>query len=222
VGGGPRLRHAPSAGPLVSLALSLRGITREDPRAWAAFEALLRVLDGGMSGRVYQRLCVRDGLAYSVDAEVIDHGDATLLQFTSDVAPPRLAQVVGDTLDVLAALARRPVSADELGRVREGYRLALLDQLDDGAAMAEWFGAALLYRQPERPSVRLQRMRQVTASDVRLAARQVARPDRLALAVVGPLGRTHLSALRKAVRQRLQGTARPGGRAVPPLRTRSR
>ena len=68
--------------------------------------------------------------------------DATLLQFTSEVAPANLGRVVGDTLDVLSALARRPVSAGELARVREGYRFSLLAQLDDAAAMAEWFGAA--------------------------------------------------------------------------------
>ena len=142
VAGGPRACHAPASGSLVSLALTLRGITRRDPADYAAFEALLRVLDGGMSGRVYQALCVRDGLAYSVDAEIVDHVDATLLQFTSEVAPANLGRVVGDTLGVLSALARRPVSAGELARVREGYRFSLLAQLDDAAAMAEWFGAA--------------------------------------------------------------------------------
>jgi predicted Zn-dependent peptidase len=91
VAGGPRACHAPASGSLVSVALTLRGITRSDPADYAAFEALLRVLDGGMSGRVYQALCVRDGLAYSVDAEIVDHVDATLLQFTSEVAPANLA-----------------------------------------------------------------------------------------------------------------------------------
>jgi predicted Zn-dependent peptidase len=196
VSGGPRSRHAPSAGSHVSLALTLRGITRSDPAAHAAFEALLRVLDGGMSGRVYQRLCVRDGLAYSVDAEIVDHVDATLLQFTSEVAPANLVRVVGDTLGVLSALARRPVSAGELARVREGYRFSLLAQLDDAAAMAEWFGAAALFQQPLLPSARLALMSRVTARDVMLVARQVARPEGLALAVVGPVSRERLRALR--------------------------
>ena len=121
-----------------------------------------------MSGRVYERLCVRDGLAYSVDAEIVDHVDATLLQFTSEVAPANLGRVVGDTLGVLSALARRPVSAGELARVREGYRFSLLAQLDDATAMAEWFGAALLFREPLLPSARLALMSRVSARDVML------------------------------------------------------
>ncbi|MFN8091750.1 MAG: insulinase family protein [Vicinamibacteria bacterium] len=146
-------RRAPA--PRCRSPLTLRGPTRADPRAWAAFEALLYVLDGGMAGRVYQRLCVRDGLAYTVDAEIADHGDASLLQFTAEVAPANVTRVVEDTLDVLAGLARRPVAAAELARVRETYRLSVLGQLDDTGAMAEWYGAARLFREP--PPVRAAR-----------------------------------------------------------------
>jgi len=203
VSGGPRLRHAPSSGSLVSLALTLRGIPRCDPRAWAAFEVLLRVLDGGgMSGRVYERLCIRDGLAYSVDAEILDHLGATLLQFTSEVAPANLTRVVADTLDVLSALARRPVPEPELFRVREGYRSSLLAQLDDAAAMAEWFGTAALFHQPASPSARLALVSRVSPRDVMLAARQVAQPAGLALAVVGPVSRARFGALRQATLRR--------------------
>jgi predicted Zn-dependent peptidase len=197
VSGGPRVRPAPGSGSLVSLTLTLRGITREDPVAYAAFEALLRVLDGGMSGRVYERLCIRDGLAYSVDAEIADHVDATLLQFSSEVAPANLGRVVGDTLGVLSELARRPVSKGELARVREGYRLSLLAQLDDAVAMAEWFGAAALFREPVLPSARLALMSRVSPRDVMLAARQVAQPAGLALAVVGPVSRALVRALQR-------------------------
>jgi predicted Zn-dependent peptidase len=197
VAGGPRACHAPASGSLVSVALALRGVTQADPAAYAAFEALRHVLDGGMSGRVYQALCVRDGLAYSVDAEIVDHEDATLLQFTSEVAPANVGRVVGDTLGVLSALGRRPVSAGELARAREGYRFSLLAQLDDPAAMAEWFGAAALFREPLPPSARLALMSRVSARDVMLAARRVARPAGLALAVVGPLSKARFRALRR-------------------------
>jgi predicted Zn-dependent peptidase len=199
ISGGPRLRHSPTGGPSVALALTLRGITRADPRAFAAFEALLHVLDGGMAGRVYQRLCVRDGLAYSVDAEIVDHGDATLLQFTSEVAPANLERVVEGTLRVLGGLARRPVPQAELARVRAGHRLSILRQLDEPLALAEWFGAARLFREPQLPSTRLAAMSRVSARDVMLAARQVARPEGLALAVVGPVSRARLRALRGVV-----------------------
>ncbi len=197
VAGGPRVCHAPASSSLVSVALTLRGITRSDPADYAAFEALLRVLDGGMSGRVYQALCVRDGLAYSVDAEIVDHVDATLLQFTSEVAPANLGRVVGDTLGVLSALACGPVFAAELARVREGYRLSLLAQLDDAAAMADWFGAAALLQEPLLPSARLALMSRVSARDVMLAARRVTQPAGLALAVVGPVSRARFRALRR-------------------------
>lgn len=192
---GPRTCHVPVAGPLASVALTLRGITRRDPAEFAAFEALLRVLDGGMSGRVYQALCVRDGLAYTVDAEIVDHGDATLLQFTAEVAPAKLGRLVGDTLGVLSELARRPVPEAELARVRAGYRFSMLAQLDDAAAMAEWFGAAALVREPLLPSACLALMARVSARDVMLAARRVAQPAGLALAVVGPSSRARFRTL---------------------------
>jgi len=198
--GGPRVCPAASSGSSVALALTLRGITRAEPQAYAAFEVLLRLLDGGgMSGRVYERLCIRDGLAYTVDAEILDHGDVTLLQFTSEVATANLVRVVADTLDVLTALARRPVPDPELLRVREGYRSSLLAQLDDTAAMAEWFGSAALFRAPSSRSARLALVSRVSPRDVMHVARRVADAAGLALAVVGPVSRPRLRALRRAV-----------------------
>lgn len=196
-GGGPRLVHVDQPGHC-RLALVLTGVPETDP-GHVAFQALHRVLDDGMSTRLYHGLCVRSGLAYSVEAEVVSHTDAAVLQLTAEVDPGNVVALVREALRLLARLRERAVDEAELARVRARYRYGLLAQLDVPRALTEWFGAAALFREPAQPSAQLARMARVTAGEVREAARRVGRPDGLTVATVGALGRRERGALRAVV-----------------------
>ena len=85
--------------------------------------------------------------------------------------------------------------------------------------MAEWFGAAALFREPLLPSARLALMSRVSAHDVMLAARRVAQPAGLALAVVGRVSRVVFRALcRDQLRRRGHRSRRIARRARDPDR----
>ena len=97
-----------------------------------------------MAGRVYQRLCVRDGLAYSVDAEIVDLADAPhalrgRIGFLPE-PPPLYPDLTVDEFLRFAARLRgldRAAARTAAARVRERCGLAqvgrrLVGQLSKG------------------------------------------------------------------------------------------
>ena len=196
---GPRYKHVPDSGSQTSLAVLLRGIPELDP-AYMSFVALLRSLDDGMSTRLHYQLCDQKGLAYSIAAGIEPLADAALLEVTGATANAKVPQLVGELLALLASLRDRPVPAEDLAKARTRYRYELLASLDDGAAMAGWFGGTALYYPPPLPSERLAQIARVTADDIAAAARRVIRPDGLVVAVVGSLSKARQGELREVVR----------------------
>ena len=90
-----------------------------------------------------------------------------------------------------------PVTDGELTRIKRRYRNDLFASLDDGHAMASWFGGTALYYSPAALGERLAHMDAITAEDIMEVARRVIRPDRLVIAVVGPLSRARQGEVRE-------------------------
>jgi predicted Zn-dependent peptidase len=86
-----------------------------------------------------------------------------------------------------------------LTRIKRRYRLDLLGGLDDGYAVANWYGGPALYYPPPNFEKRAAQMESLTADDIRAAAAQIFRPDRLAVAVVGSLSRARRDQVREIV-----------------------
>jgi predicted Zn-dependent peptidase len=91
------------------------------------------------------------------------------------------------------------VTPEELAKARTRYRYEMLASLDDGSAMAGWFGGTALYYSPPALSERLAQMERIAVDDVVRVAEQVLAPSHLALAAVGSLSRARLGELRQTV-----------------------
>jgi predicted Zn-dependent peptidase len=194
----PRLRHVRDSGSQTSFAVLLRGIPELD-RRYLAFVALVRLLDDGMSTRLHYQLCDQKGLAYSINAGIEPLADVALLDIAGATANAKVPDLVRELLGLLDGLRDGDIRADELAKIRTRYRYETLASVDDASAMAGWFGGTALYYPPPSLSQRLAQMESVTADDVRAAAAEVLRPDRLALAAVGALSKARLGELRDVV-----------------------
>ncbi len=195
---GPVLRHVPDSGSQTSLAVLLRGVGELDPR-YAAFVAMLRVLDDGMSTRLHYQLCDQRGLAYSISAGIEPLADVALLDIVGATANAKVPELVGALLDILGGLRAGDVTEAELDKARARYRYETLAAMDDAAAMTGWFGGTALYYPPPPLTTRLAQMEAVTVADVQGAAAHVLRPDNLVLAAVGALSKARLGELRGIV-----------------------
>jgi predicted Zn-dependent peptidase len=194
----PLLRHVRDSGSQTSLSILLRGIPELDPR-YLAFVALVRLLDDGMSTRLHYQLCDQKGLAYSINAGIEPLADVAVLDIAGATANGKVPELVRELLRLLDGLRNGEIADRELAKVRTRYRYETLASVDDASAMAGWFGGTALYYQPPGLSQRLTQMEAVTIADVRGAAAEVLRPERLCLAAVGALTRARLAELRDVV-----------------------
>jgi predicted Zn-dependent peptidase len=195
---GPVLRHVPDSGSQTNLAVLLRGVGELDPR-YAAFVAMLRVLDDGMSTRLHYQLCDQRGLAYSISAGIEPLADVALLDIVGATANAKVPELVRALLEILGGLRAGDIAEAELDKARARYRYETLAAIDDAAAMTGWFGGTALYYPPPPLTTRLAQMEAVTVDAVRAVAADVLRPDNLVLAAVGALSKARLGELRSVV-----------------------
>ncbi len=158
------------------------------------------VLDGvyGATGssRLFQQVRENRGLAYSIWSEPILFPDAGALSVYAGTAPENVAELIEVTLAEAAKLADGKFRSDEVRVAREQFKgaTALEMEMTDVRASRNArsllvHGRLILYEEFA------QRLDAVTDEDVRDVAREVLRPDRLALAAIGPIEESDLQGI---------------------------
>ena len=170
-----------------TIVLGHAGAVRRDSPDYPALVVMNEVLGGGFSSRLVQTVRTELGLAYGVggqyDADYLVPGTFAVATATRSDATLRTVQAV---LDVVASLAARPPSDDELRQAKESYLNGFVFNYD---SRAEVLGRQLTYEAVGYPADFLEGLRRdveaVTASDVSRVARDYLRPDRALVVVVG-------------------------------------
>lgn len=164
-----------------------RGLTAVDDRRFA-LTVLTAVLGGGMSSRLFQEIREKRGLAYSVYSFASGHADTGVFGLYAGCTPAKVDQVVELLSGELDRLAADGITAAELdrgiGQLSGGLVLGLEDT---GSRMGRLGKAELVHGELLSQEESLERIRAVTAEDVRaLAAELAARPR--SVVRVGPFG----------------------------------
>ncbi len=150
---------------------------------------LLNTLLGeNMSSRLFQVIREDRGLAYSIYSGASFFDDTGDLVVSAGLDADNLPKVLGLVLRELARLAATTPTAAELRRARD----FVIGQMELGLEGTEnqmnWLGDQLLgYGRVYSPASIKRRLHHVTGPEIRAAARDFFRPDRLNLAVVSPL-----------------------------------
>lgn len=194
----PRYKYVRDSGAQTSIHILFRAIPDMAPDYMAA-AALLRAIDDGMATPLHYELCDQKGLAYSIHASLEPLADVALFEVSGATSPAKVPTLVGDVLALLGRFRAEPVPDETLARIKRRYRLDLLGALDDGYAVASWYGGAALYYPPPGFAERAAQMEALRAEDIRAAAERIFQPDRLAVAVVGPLSRARRDQVRELV-----------------------
>ncbi|WP_428267144.1 M16 family metallopeptidase [Haliangium sp.] len=193
-----RYKYVRDSGAQTAIHILFRAVPDMAPE-YMASAALLRAIDDGMSTPLHYELCDQKGLAYSIQAGIEPLADTALFEVSGATSPAKIAELIGDVLALLGRFRDQPVSDAELERIKRRYRLDLLSALDDGYAVANWYGGAALYYSPPSFAERAAEMEAITAEHIRAAAAHMFRPERLAVAVVGPLSRARRNQVREIV-----------------------
>lgn len=169
--------HMTLGGP--SMALSDPGIY--------ALQILLSILGGGPSSRLFQRLREETGISYSVYAYDALYSVAGMFGIYVDLAPESLRQAVAIIYDTLEELRANTVTSEEIRRAKEQVSAGFVLGLETAYNRMERNGGSLMLlgRIPSIEEVQ-EAIRDVSERDVMNIARDILRPERLSLAVVGP------------------------------------
>ncbi len=196
----PRYRHVRHQASQTALRVAFRAPGEHDPLE-PATEMLLRVIDDGMSTRLYHRICDSRGLCYDVSAAYEAYAEGGLFDVAAESEHERVPEVLREVLTLLAELADHGPTPAELDKAKTRYAWQLRELLDDPAEAAEFLGFGHLTGVARTPAERLAELSALGAQDVRDAAQHMLRGESLSVVTVGLLSKKTRDAVERAVRE---------------------
>src|SRR5882724_8062262 len=183
----PRLRLMTKRTEQTQLALGIRACSRHDPRRFA-LRLLNTILGENMSSRLFQVVREDGGLAYNIYSSLSFFDDTGDLVISAGLDTDNLSKTLKLILRELRHLTTAPPAATELRRARD-YVIGQIDlSLENTESQMMWLGEQLLGYGKVVPAHEIKgRLARVTASEIRSAAREFFRSERLNLALVSSL-----------------------------------
>jgi len=181
------------------LRVAFRAVSEKD-KLEPSVEMLLRILDDGMSTRLYERICDRLGLCYDVSGMFEAYEDDGVVDIAAGAAHERSTVVLKEIFSLVSELAAHGPTHDELEKAKNRHLWSVEAMLDDADAVASFYGLAALANITRTPMQRHAELDAVTAAEVREAAQRVFRPEKMSVVAVGLLSRAEESRMEKAVR----------------------
>jgi predicted Zn-dependent peptidase len=181
-----RLKIVDNQSSQTELRVCLRAVSEKSADR-PATDMLMRIIDDGMSTRLYHRICDAQGLCYDVSAGFDGYEDDGVIDFAAGVQHARTARVTKEILALLEELAREGPTEEELAKARRRNAWEANALLDSAEDLAGFFAGGYLFDRFETPAERLAKNAAVTAEDVKRMAQKLARPDRLNVLAVGIL-----------------------------------
>lgn len=182
---GPKVRMEYRKTEQAHLAIALHGISLFDPDRYA-LRLLSAAFGESMSSRLFEEVREKRGLAYDIHSAASMYSDCGAFHVSSGVDPQRAVEavkvIVGELVRLLDGLPQA-----ELDEARELSKGRLILRMEESRAVSSSIGVQELVRgKIETVDNMIAAFNKVTGDDVRRVARRVIRPERIALAVVGP------------------------------------
>ena len=168
------------------MVIGFRGYDANHPRRYAA-DVLATLLGGGMSSRMFIEIRERLGLAYAVFTGHEAYSNRGYLTTYVGVDHRNVEKTLGATLKEYKRICDEPVSVRELSKVKDSIKGRTLIALEQSSAVANFVGVEeLLTGQPLTVDEVFAKIDAVTAEDLAAVARELMRPEKLNLAMIGP------------------------------------
>lgn len=168
------------------LAIGVRTCSRHDERRYA-LRVLNAILGENMSSRLFQILREDKGLAYSIYSAWAFMEDTGALTISAGLDTKDLPMSLRIIARELRRLSATPVAISELRRAKD-YLVGQMDlNLEGTENQMNWLGESFIgYGKIVPPAQIKERICRVTAAQVRAAASEFFRPERISLALVSP------------------------------------
>lgn len=152
-----------------------------------ASQVLATILGGTMSSRLFIQVRERRGLAYAVRAGVNTYEDTGDFIVQAGLEKSKVYEAISLIRQELEQVITKGVTREELHRAKEFLLGKMVLGLEESASQAAWYGRqAVLLRELKTPEQKKKLIKQVTAADVRQAAKDIFVAKHARLAVIGP------------------------------------
>ncbi|OGZ97754.1 MAG: hypothetical protein A3J10_02735 [Candidatus Sungbacteria bacterium RIFCSPLOWO2_02_FULL_54_10] len=169
------------------IALGFRGFAADHPRRYTA-EVLAAILGGSWSARMWDRIREKLGLAYTVFSAHESYSNRGFLMTYAGVDHKNIEATIRAAMEEYRRVVAESVPAAELKRVKDYIRGTTLIGLEQSNAVASFIGAEeMTTGTPMTPDEIFAKIESVTAQDLRAVATELIRPERLNLAMIGPV-----------------------------------
>jgi predicted Zn-dependent peptidase len=160
--------------------------------------ALLSIILGGnMSSRLFNEVREKRGLAYSVSSGLKSLNDTGVFMVRAGVDNTKITAALDLILKVLAKLTAGGVKEDEFKRAQEYYMGQFLLGLEDTMDQMLWMGGGVISDdQVKSMGDVIKKIKAVTRADIKRVAKEILDPQRLNVAVIGPMSEEQQKQLR--------------------------
>lgn len=152
-----------------------------------ALSVLASLLGGGMSSRLFTEVREKRGLAYSVHAWVEKYPDTGYFVVQAGVEHGKLEEALTVIIAEFKKVAKGVVPPAELKKVKSYMKGNSTLAMESSDAIAEHAASSLIHRGYIRTlEETLKGIDKVSANDIARVAKDIFKPNKLALAVIGP------------------------------------
>lgn len=199
---GPRLHYVDSPGSQTELRFAV-GTVGEQHAHSAPLELLSRVLDDGLSARLFRSVVEDRGLAYDAFGGLDLFEDTGLLLVGAACAQKSVLDVSDALLSLLRGLRDTAVTAAELERARTRTLFELDALIDDPSMVAEFAATNLLFDRKETLDTLRTRTQRVTLEHLVEAAQATLSSERLQAVAIGSISEDEEQSLDELVQKAL-------------------
>lgn len=159
--------------------------------------ALLSIILGGnMSSRLFNEVREKRGLAYSISSGLKSLQDTGVFMVRAGVDNTKIVAALDLILKVLAGAAGG-VKEDEFKRAQEYYMGQFLLGLEDTMEQMLWMGGGVISNdQVKSIGDVVKKIKAVRCADIKRVAKEILNPQRLNVAIIGPMSEAHQKELR--------------------------
>ncbi len=182
----PKFAYIEHSASQSDLRLSFATLGESDPRH-AALLLLGRILDDGLSTRVYREICQKRALAYHAFAEIESYEDCSIIDFGASVVHSKGLELVKAWQELVTELCRHGVSDEEVARAKRRLHWDMRRLRDESEGMSAWASVRVLLGLEHDVDTIYRRIEHLEAAQVKEAAQASFVPARAALTCVGAL-----------------------------------
>ena len=144
------------------------------------------ILGANMSSRLFENIREKKGLAYEIGADVKRYNETGAFVVHAGTEHKKAPETIRCILKELKEIKEKHVTAGELKRAKEFFKVQLLMALEDTVDHMLWLGeyATSLNKLPDRKEI-IKKAEAVTADDIKRVAQSIFKSSGLNMAMIG-------------------------------------